>query len=275
MARERDVDESRARNLIESGSAVGGALTGAALTFVAGPLIGGPLGALAGRAFRRVGLELHERLLGPRQRERAGAAFAWAAEEIHARLETGETLREDGFFGDETSVRPPSDEVLEGALVVAAESYEERKVPYLGRLYASLAFRSEIDPAEAHVFIRLAGRLSYRQLTILAFFDERAETIDLSELDAEREERGFPSLPAGIRPELEELGDLGLLGVVQERGGPVKPSEAYVPANIDRLHLGNFVLLPLGRELHGLMGLVEISEEDKEGIMATFQGSLA
>jgi hypothetical protein len=71
------------RELFDSGADLAGALAGGVPGLVlAGPpgvLIGAVAGVSVSRALRRVGDELEERVMGPRQRERAGAAFALAA----------------------------------------------------------------------------------------------------------------------------------------------------------------------------------------------------
>ncbi len=59
---------------------------------------GAAAGVLVSRALRQLGSEIQQRLLGPRQRVRVGAAFAIAAETIAGRLEAGERPRSDDFF---------------------------------------------------------------------------------------------------------------------------------------------------------------------------------
>jgi hypothetical protein len=56
----------------------------------------------------------------------------------------------------------------------AASAYQERKVPYIGFLWASLLFRPDLSLDYAHVLLRLADRVSYRQLQVIAFLAENA-----------------------------------------------------------------------------------------------------
>src|SRR6266542_3626677 len=110
-------EETLAVELIESGSEIAGAATGAAVGLVAGPLgvIGGAaLGAALGRVLKRVGAELRQRLLGPREEIRVGAAAAFAGAAIASALETGRPPRDDGFFDEREGDRPAADEILEG-----------------------------------------------------------------------------------------------------------------------------------------------------------------
>jgi hypothetical protein len=74
-----------------------------------------------------VGSEIQERIFAPKQRVRVGAAFAFAAAEIQARLQAGEAPRQDGFFGEDPG-RSHGAELLGGVLLTAADAWEERKV---------------------------------------------------------------------------------------------------------------------------------------------------
>ena len=48
--------------------------------------------------FRKIGNEILERMIGPREKIRAGAAFAFALVDVHQRTKNGEKVREDSFF---------------------------------------------------------------------------------------------------------------------------------------------------------------------------------
>src|SRR4051794_15551656 len=100
MAR-RDADGDRARQLIESGSAIAGAASGAALGLVGGPagvVIGAAAGAALADVVKHVGSSMVQRVLGPREKVRVGAALAFAAEAIRDRLDRGENPRDDDEF---------------------------------------------------------------------------------------------------------------------------------------------------------------------------------
>jgi hypothetical protein len=94
-------ERDRAVTFIEGGAELGGASIGAAIGFVGGPpgaFGGATAGVMATRALRRLGSEIQQRWFTPRQRIRAGAAFAIAADAIARRLQAGESPRSDGFF---------------------------------------------------------------------------------------------------------------------------------------------------------------------------------
>lgn len=274
-----DRESKLARELIESGGDVVGAAAGAALGTIGGPpgIAAGAVGGVAiTRLVKRLGAELHERILGPRQRARAGAALAVAVERIRTRVEAGETPRDDGFFDASDGERAPADELLEGVLLHAANAYQDRKVPYLAALFASLAFRSDISPAYGHYLIRLADRLTYRQLCALAFFAERGESIDLTRLEGDRQERGHRPFEQGLGRELDELaGDLGVLGIWMPHGEMVRADRtvavgsadgATVGGSVEKTDIGEIVPTSLGRTLYEVMELERIPDGDKETI---------
>jgi hypothetical protein len=174
-----DTDDVHVVELIESGSAIAGAATGAAIGLVGGPagVVGGAaLGAAFGGVLRRVGSEIRHRFLGPREGIRIGAAVAFAGEAIAEALAAGHVPRDDGFFDQRSEGRVIADEILEGVLQKARDAYEERKVRYLGLLYANVAFHPQVSPQQANYLIALAGQLTYRQLVALAIAYEQARS---------------------------------------------------------------------------------------------------
>jgi hypothetical protein len=168
--------------LISAGSELVGGAAGGALGFLAAGPGGAAAAAVGGVALAKtlqaLGNEVAARFLSPRERTRVGAALATAASETDERLSRGDTLRQDGFL-DDGSDRPPAQEVMEGALQAAQRAWQEKKVPYLGRLAASLNFAPEFDLRAARWLIHLGDRLSYTQLCLLklAFLREAGATL--------------------------------------------------------------------------------------------------
>ena len=87
--------------------------------------------------------------------------------EIHRRLEHGETLRADGFFEKKQGDRSDAEEVAESVLLKVQREPEEKKIPYMGCLFASTAFNPEISVQMAHQLTKITEQLTYRQLCIL------------------------------------------------------------------------------------------------------------
>ena len=159
------------RQLIDHGAEIAGGAAGAGLgLFIGGPvgaIIGGAGGPIAALTLRRIGQEISERHLGTREKVRIGAVFAIAAAEIRQRLESGESLREDGFFDEKQTGRSDAEEVTESVLLKAQREPEEKKIEYMGYLLSSIAFDSEISVHLAHQLVKAAEQLTYRQLCIL------------------------------------------------------------------------------------------------------------
>lgn len=160
------------QKLIAGGAELAGGAVGGALGFLAGGPMGaavfGAGGAAAAMALKHIGTEAAERLLGPREKTRIGAALAIAAAEIQQRISQGQTLRGDQFFEAKPGGgRSDAEEVAENVLLKAQREAEEKKVRYLGFLLANVAFDASISPAMAHQIIKTAEQLTYRQLCLL------------------------------------------------------------------------------------------------------------
>ena len=62
-------------DIVEAVSAVGGALAGTAMTLIAGPFVGSASGETLARVLARVGYEIEQRFLAPRQERRIGSGI--------------------------------------------------------------------------------------------------------------------------------------------------------------------------------------------------------
>jgi hypothetical protein len=99
------------------------------------------------RVLRHVGAEIERRILAPRQEGRIGQAAEAAATEIRKQLELKREVRADGFFDQPSPDRAsPAEELFEGVLRTAADEWEQRKVPYVGRIFAGLSFDESVSP---------------------------------------------------------------------------------------------------------------------------------
>jgi hypothetical protein len=110
--------------------------------------VGGPAGSIGGavagvaitKTIRRVGVEVYDRLLIPRQQERVGTVLAVALDDAQAHAEGGQEIRDDGFFDSVEGRRSDAEELLEGVLLQAANAYQERKLRHLGRFCRASPF---------------------------------------------------------------------------------------------------------------------------------------
>jgi hypothetical protein len=260
-------DVDRATELIEGGADLAGASIGAAVGLIGGPelVVGGAAaGIVASRMFRRMGSELQQRLLGPRQRVRVGATLAVAAQMISTRLEAGEAPRSDDFFEASSAGRSAAEEVLEGVLQAAGEAFEERKVPFLGRLYANVAFDPSVGRPQANFFIAVAERLTFRQVVLMAVISRRdAEPLAISAAKEAPPRQVHFGEKLGL--EADDLERRGLIAQGLPGSTPRSGARAFVEAG-SRPVL-DLALTGPGEQLHDLMGLSDVSDEERREVL--------
>lgn len=160
-------DKHIVSTLVSGGSAIAGA--------IAGEVIGGPIGGLAGAAAGTAiasviewgASEIATRMLSKSEREKVTTVYEYAKQLICEKLEEGKLLRSDDFFSQQFSNRATAEELLEGVLFAAQRECEEKKLPYLAKLYANICFEETIDRATANMLIKQVEGLTYHQLVIM------------------------------------------------------------------------------------------------------------
>lgn len=251
-------DPDRFSSMVSAGSDIAGAAVGSALGFFAagpaGAAAGGAGGAAAAHALRKIGQEASNRLLGPRERVRVGAAVAIAAEHIQARTARGETPRQDDFFEQKQNHRSDAEEVAESVLLRCQREAEERKVRLMAFLIGNIAFKVEINVGLAHQLVRTAEDLTYRQLCILKI----AAMTDREALrkGGYREQRSFDKPLYGV---LYECYDLYSRGLINFGGSAALGITDVEPASM--------VVQGMGADLFNEMGLATIPQADLDPII--------
>lgn len=77
--------------------------------------------------------------------------------------------RDDGFFDQSPNGQASfANEIFEGVLQKAKHSYEEKKVPYLAKLFLSIAKDESCNRLEANKILRTFENLTYTDLVLLA-----------------------------------------------------------------------------------------------------------
>lgn len=196
----------RVQKLISRSSSIVGSATGGALGYFAAGPVGAGAGALAGTLISQmieIGGDLCCRHLSPREEMRVGATFALAAIRIQERLDSGEAPRDDGFFEEGTTDRSAAEELFEGVLLKSRLEHEEKKIGYLGNIFATTAF-SDISPSDANAVLDLAQRLSMRQICILSAVGRQKDFPDAERFKLDRERDQWNRLPL-LQYELEQL----------------------------------------------------------------------
>ena len=190
------------------------------------------------------------RLLSPREEQRVGYVFTVAASRIAERIQSGESVRDDGFFGDMAEdARSDATEVWESILTKGQRESEEAKLPYMANLLANVAFDSSIGPHLAHQIAKATEALTYRQLCLMRLIAAK-EHFSLRDGDY----RGQGEFHRELYEVLFEFNDLYARGYVNF-GGPV----AFGPTGVNP---GNAVLQGIGADIYNLMELWAIPDED-------------
>lgn len=203
---------------------------------------GGPVASVVAAVLK----EIAGRLLSAREQARMASATDIATNRISARLISGHLLRSDGFFDKIEYRGSPSQELLEAVLVKARDSYEERKVRYLGLFYSNLVFADYVSSQTAHYLLKQFEQLSYRQLCLIALVGAK-NSIDVESL--RKPEHSDPELAALKREEMDlHATDLGTKGLLSGKGPWVDQ------------------LSTLGKAMYDLAGLKEIPEADQTAI---------
>jgi hypothetical protein len=253
---EASENSSALPDLIHTGTDTAGAAIGA----VVGSLLGGPGGAVAGasvgppvsHALRKIGIEVKNRYLSHREDKRVASVIYFAVDRMQEKMDRGETPRNDGFFDEVKDNRSEADEIVEGALITVQREHEEQKIKYIGNLLANICFDSSIGGSEANVLIRVAERMSWRQLRILSYLNRLQEfSIHLGTQEGidPDQVQAFEPAPDDLLHEVTEIQRMRvLMDLSAFMGFPLDPSK--------------YVVSELGKRLYSLMELSKINRSE-------------
>jgi hypothetical protein len=264
-----NADSARLRDAIEASGDLLGAVGGGAVG-----LIGGPPGALGGaaagvvftRALTRVGLEVYDRLVVRRQRERVGVALAVISNDTSQLAKSESPWRSDGFFDKLPSGRSEAEELVEGVLLHAADAYQESKLRHLAAIVPALAARPDVPAADGMWITELASRLTWRQLVVLAIFaalPEEEPTLD----DFDRDVSGREPLPGMFAEEIEELTAIGLLGTLNADGVTIDRTVGGVAGGVWQIDMRAWRLTAPGRLLAQLARLDDVRTAERKPVL--------
>jgi len=259
----------RVRRLLADGAEQVGAAAGVLIGWgIAGPE-GAMLGAVGGtglkQAIELVGADIYDRLLGPRERYRIGTALGYAIATIEQNYKDGKSPSDASFFTSADQARPKAEELLEAVLLKARDTYEEKKLRYLGAFYGNVAFPHstviesvrasfELPTSEMNLFFERANGLSYRQMLILALIARKHE-FQLS--DTEYGDTALSPTLEGIFEEVLDLGAREMIAMLLHSGyhgeWPVDV-ERFVPADLQLLRDGGY--------LYALLNLASVPHDE-------------
>ncbi len=184
------------------------------------------VGSAVGAVIEWAAVEASSKMLSDRQQERSATALVLAGVAIDRKLGLGYEPRSDDFFLGEPGRQSIAQELLEGVVLAAQDSFEERKLPYLASMFVNFIFRGDVGRVEANYLISVASALTYTQLCILAVaasgegFPERSRQL------------GTPPNPSAaafaMRLELLRLLEAHLIYTNYKGGG--RDLDTYVPS---------------------------------------------
>ena len=230
---------------------LGGGISGTLGFLAGGPLaaaFAGTAGAVVTGLIKGIGQEFSKRQLSPREDYRVGKVLAIAALEIHQRLEKGESLRGDGFLDEKPIDRSDIEDVAEGVLLKCQREPQEKKIEYMGYLFASFHFNA-INSDMAHQLIKAAEELTYRQLCILKLAVVR-DKYGLRNQNY-RSQVKFPKELYSVLYECKDLHDREYINF-----------DAEIGSGLTNTIPGSMTLQAIGNDLFNLMKLSSIPDED-------------
>lgn len=240
--------EKYAEKLISLGEDI----TGNVASTVVGFLICGPPGAFIGAAVGpivktvlKTSNDFMLRTFSPREKIKIGAGYTYAVDTIRKHIENGKSPRTDGFFEIRPSGTAAADEIFEGALIKCKNEHEEKKMKFLGNIFANAAFMT-ISPASVGLVLRIAERTTYRQICLVSLVGQRHNlNFETSTFSYRTSKSGEALL---VFYEVEDLD-----GVIIDEGG-------------DRKELSQ-----VGQACFDLMGLQDVPKEDLNELISTIK----
>jgi hypothetical protein len=270
-----DDERSKIRAFVASGGRVAGGAAGAAIGLIGGPVLaiaGGAAGQAIGDTLASAGVEFYDRVLGRRQGERAAGALAIATVEIDRRLVAGDTPRQDFVDGADDDESDAA-EVLEGTLLAAANAYEQRKIEYIGRFYANLAFDPTVSPSFANLLLQMLDRVTYGQLRVMAVLGTAKYLDEIVRIGGQRE-AGMVRSNYDVIAEMDELSTMGLVGF-SNSGRVLPPTAMWGGDGVSSwatAKLYQASLTVMGRRVHDLLGLAAMPKVECDAVLSGLRG---
>jgi len=265
----------KAKRLISAGSEIVGDSAGAAIGFIlgasfgglGGAVVGAGLGKLTSKSIEKIITDFSNRSLSKREEVRVGATAALAIVKIQKCLDSGYTLRDDGFFTVQYTGRSDAEEIFEGALLKAKNEHEEKKTKFYANIFTTLSFTTGISIGEANHMLQVAEQVSYRQMCVLSLL---ARIHDIQGINLR--DKDYVRL-TGVSYEaitlLLEVHSMHNMNLVAQKVNP-SSEDAIISNSGETIALlswgyivpGDLVITTIGKRYYEAMGLRDIPDED-------------
>jgi len=206
------------------------------------------IGATIQTLFSEIGSDIISRTLSKKEQNRIGKAFYYALKKINDNSINNKPFRDDAFTKYSSETLSEASEFLEAILIDAQKEYQEKKIKFLGNMYANSLFTGNLDKHWLFYFLKLCETLSFRQLCYIAVLMEKG----LYGLDrkVDMQKDSYAIMRADQRFELNQMIVPNIIKGPRDFNSNVAyPFEWY---NIDWV----------GERLFELMNLNEIDPED-------------
>lgn len=201
-----------------------------------------------------------------KQSKRITTVTRFSLEGIARRLKSGEQLRDDGFFDETVDDRSKAEEVFEAVLLVARDTPQEKKMPYISKLFEEACFRSYLRSDTLHFLCKEHENLTYRQLCIIKIIYEGSNYIFETLSFQESEDTDIAVEKIAILTECANLRHRGYIDFETsqpEANQPSDPVPLLIPYTMRVLSPAEMV--------YTFMDLKSIPEDDISPILAALK----
>lgn len=199
----------------------GADITGSIIGSFSGYLLGGAEGVLASSVaipyftnFLRIVInDVNAKHLTPREEVRIASVMLYALERLKALMDEESWKEKDEYFilDEQDQERSIALEQIEGTIRAAKDEFEERKIKYLGNLYAHIVF-NQIPLEKGNALIRIVNELSFRQLCILSLLvREYPLALTAQEIEIQKNKHGAEVEELTLVSEIKDLQRRGLV----------------------------------------------------------------
>jgi hypothetical protein len=256
VATDEQVEAFHRRNVSVGSKMVGGVIGAIATLATQVPVAGPLISPIIAHGLERIGNEMIQRRLAPRQDVRVGEAINVAVMRSKEFIQQGREPRNDGFFDEDITGRSDFDEINEAAVQAAMNAAQEKKVKYIGHLMANIAFNTEISVEMAHQLIDIANSLGYRSFVLLKIIAND----DVRKFQDRPIENQADRVPV-FSSVMAECYGLFTRGLMEQKETP-ESADSHAILGADNIIPSKMCLSPLGKILSDNLDVEKINDND-------------
>lgn len=184
---------------------------------------------------------------------RTATACVASINHIEHHINKGGQLRSDDFFDGKTSIRSSAEEILEGVIIRCKLEADEKKAPYLHRIFAQSLFDETISADFVHHVLNLTTQLTYRQLCLIQLFSKEVSSLQWLDINYDAPQCKVEGEAVAILAELYDLYQKGIIEQSEDKNGDTDALLAKEQIKPQYVRLTDF-----GKKVHYLLGLVNM-----------------